>query len=1027
MRTTLTAALRGALALTVLVTLAGAPARAAGPASTSPPVVAGTPEVGRTLTVSAGGWTASGGLVLAYRWQRCLDASYAAEVLADAPVAYYRLGDAAGSADLTDATGNESTGVFRNGVALELDGGPFPDTDGAAGFDGLDDYAEVPDRPALDLGDAFTLEAWIRPAGLEPGHLLDKGEGAFSLAYAADGRVRLLAAGAGTVVSATEPVPADGAFHHVVATKDGPAAALYLDGAEVGGAVTVRELRDTANALRLGRAHGYLAFPRADFFAGELDEVALYRRALTAARVRAHYDVGSAGCATVAGAQGNAYTLTAADHGATVRALVTASDGSGSTTVPTAGTAAVTTSVPVGLEAPVVWGEPAVGSELVAGVGEWAGAEPIDYAVRWQSCLDRRYRATVLADSPSAYWRLGELAGTAAADESGRGNAGAYANGVALRAAGALRATGDGNRAARFDGVDDAVAVPDRASLDLGDRLTLEAWVRRDAAGTNGYLVHKGHGAYALRIGADDRVHLARAGSGDVAVSTVAVPADGGFHHVVATKDGRTARIFVDGEEATEPVAERTLADTGRALQLGRVVSGSGAASVHFGGELDEVAVYGRALAAERVRAHHDMGRHGCTSLAGATGTAYGPGPEDSGRRLRVLVTASNGFGSAVAASAPTQAPVGAAGAPVVAAGTLTDAAGAPLAGAQVSLHLWPAADAVPVGAAAATSVVATTTTDAAGSYVLRAEPTPAIRAEADANGGVVNFEVRAEANGLVYQTFLERDFGQPAAGASGVADTLVGTAAAAWQEGAARAPAAPLRLSLAEGDAGVASLQADPPFGGVECSNWDKTFKIWKRTGQGEAYTRVGELHTWSSMTNRFSYGTRADSDVDVAFKTPGSPWRVNGSVHVGNSSGQSTAAAQSATTGPGEYTSRAVKARFVYTYWHQCGTGAKKARAARWNGYNLGKGVRVSTRDGECSDLANHVFDPGQEWTRDRNRAVHWGGAADLGFFVVGAESGYSTFVRSEWDFGTNLASRTLCGVSKPPATAKRVFAGW
>ena len=42
------------------------------------------------------------------------------------------------------------------------------------------------------------------------------------------------------------------------------------------------------------------------------------------------------------------------------------------------------------------------------------------------------YASTVLADSPVAYWRLGEASGSSAADSSGNGNGGSYAGGVTL-------------------------------------------------------------------------------------------------------------------------------------------------------------------------------------------------------------------------------------------------------------------------------------------------------------------------------------------------------------------------------------------------------------------------------------------------------------------------------------------------------------------------------------------------------------------------------------------------------------------
>ena len=84
------------------------------------------------------------------------------------------------------------------------------------------------------------------------------------------------------------------------------------------------------------------------------------------------------------------------------------------------------------------------------------------------------YRTDVLSDGPAAYWRLGESAGTVAADEKGTSN-GTYQNGVALGRAGVL--TADTNTAVSFDGVDDIVTVPHSSSLSATSGVTLEAWV----------------------------------------------------------------------------------------------------------------------------------------------------------------------------------------------------------------------------------------------------------------------------------------------------------------------------------------------------------------------------------------------------------------------------------------------------------------------------------------------------------------------------------------------------------------------
>src|SRR5436189_1384488 len=71
-------------------------------------------------------------------------------------------------------------------------------------------------------------------------------------------------------------------------------------------------------------------------------------------------------------------------------------------------------------------------------------------------CLEERnllsvnYSATILADSPAGYWRLGEKSGTVAADLSGNNLPGTYTGGAALGRPGAL--TDDLNSAAGFNG-----------------------------------------------------------------------------------------------------------------------------------------------------------------------------------------------------------------------------------------------------------------------------------------------------------------------------------------------------------------------------------------------------------------------------------------------------------------------------------------------------------------------------------------------------------------------------------------------
>jgi hypothetical protein len=204
--------------------------------------------------------------------------------------------------------------------------------------------------------------------------------------------------------------------------------------------------------------------------------------------------------------------------------------------------------------------------------------------------------ATVMADRPVSYWRLGEVSGTFARDAMGR-NDGTYVPQVFLRAAGV-----DANDSAvQLDGSTGHVHVPDSASLDTGDRFSLELWLKRrplsSSVGTEGlflkgYQVFLDGGKVVLRKPNVDRI----------AASTTAIT-DTRYHHVVITKSGPAVHIYIDGVDRTGAVSNQTISDTpARDLEIG---AGGG---LTFRGFLDEVAVYNYPLTPQQVARHFNVG-----------------------------------------------------------------------------------------------------------------------------------------------------------------------------------------------------------------------------------------------------------------------------------------------------------------------------------------------------------------------------------------------------------------------------------
>ena len=92
-------------------------------------------------------------------------------------------------------------------------------------------------------------------------------------------------------------------------------------------------------------------------------------------------------------------------------------------------------------------------------------------------------------------------------------------------------------------------------------------------------------------------------GTYDTAPFTVNVtkPATGTFHHVVASYDGSVLRLFIDGALGSQENDDRAAKPKDSALWIGR--RADDARSID--GVIDEVAIYDKALAEDRIVAHH--------------------------------------------------------------------------------------------------------------------------------------------------------------------------------------------------------------------------------------------------------------------------------------------------------------------------------------------------------------------------------------------------------------------------------------
>lgn len=214
--------------------------------------------------------------------------SYSSEVLIDSPAGYWRMSE--GSGQPQDSSGNGNHTDFTSGTPEYSQVGALLSDSGNTGIKlvsaGTEEWFRGPYSASLDVGDVFTIEAWVKRSltGILEQTIYNKFVGSGSLYVRNDG-IMLASDSIAIIVQSTVTITDTTTWHHVACTKNGATSKLYIDGEDVTGTVTDATCTSPVSTFWIGSEHAANS-P----FDGSLDEVAVYPTALSAARILVHYN-----------------------------------------------------------------------------------------------------------------------------------------------------------------------------------------------------------------------------------------------------------------------------------------------------------------------------------------------------------------------------------------------------------------------------------------------------------------------------------------------------------------------------------------------------------------------------------------------------------------------------------------------------------------------------------------------------------------------------------------------------------------
>jgi PKD repeat protein len=222
--------------------------------------------------------------------------AYFNDVVNDGAGSYWRLDEPSGSIGFDSVGFNDLT--EGSGVGHGAPGAIAGDPDTASTFTG-DSTGSASTATAVPGPNTFTAEAWFKTTTSSGGKIVGFGSQQTGSSNNYDRQIYMDNSGHlvfgvynnGVYTASSAGTYNDGNWHYVVGTLSASGLAFYVDGKKVGtnGGTTVGQSYNGYWRVGGDNLNGWPSQPTSNFFAGTIDEVAIYPNALSLAQVQKHY------------------------------------------------------------------------------------------------------------------------------------------------------------------------------------------------------------------------------------------------------------------------------------------------------------------------------------------------------------------------------------------------------------------------------------------------------------------------------------------------------------------------------------------------------------------------------------------------------------------------------------------------------------------------------------------------------------------------------------------------------------------